>query len=145
MGRLSERVIRDELRQQAMSVPVPTDMWANISRQLDADKAPVVPAAMLAAPAVASQPVAAKRRRPPMRQMLAAGAVAGICWAVLIPLRGYLEPLQTVELSAPAAATTSRPEAPTDVEEVKRTRSNPAASRTSVHPTPWGGEGTTLY
>lgn len=37
--RPSDRTIRDELRREAAKVPIPDDMWQNISRQLDQDAA----------------------------------------------------------------------------------------------------------
>lgn len=146
MGRLNERIIRDELRKQAMSVPIPTDMWANISRQLDADQTPAAATPIVGVPTAPARTVAA-RRRSPMRHVLAASAVAGICWAVLIPLRGYIEPVQPAEVSAPAPASTlpiTRTETPVDVEEIKRPRNTPPAVRTSVTPHPFA-EGNTIY
>lgn len=35
--RPGDRTIRDELRREAAKVPIPEDMWQNISRQLDQD------------------------------------------------------------------------------------------------------------
>ncbi|MFZ5815752.1 MAG: hypothetical protein ACOY93_10680 [Bacillota bacterium] len=82
--RLNDRVIKESLRKQAMSVPVPEDMWANISRELDKDAA-------RERPPVSSR---AASQRMQARQMLAVAAAAGIFWMMIIPSGAYMDSLQ---------------------------------------------------
>jgi len=104
--RLNDRAIRAELRKQAISVPIPDDMWANISRELDKD----------AAKAAAKKTVAPKRANPtvkvPVRQVLALGAAAAVFWMVLIPSGANVDRLK--QPATPKAAYTT-PEARWDI------------------------------
>lgn len=86
--RLTDQVIRDELRREASSVPIPTDMWEQINHQMKG-----------------GQRGAAKQlvRRFPLRYTLVAGLAAGIFWLSLIPTSSLVE----------RSARTPAPEAPT--------------------------------
>lgn len=113
--RLNDRSIRDELRKQAMSVPIPDDMWANISRELDRDAAKAE-----------AKPLAASQARPRskslhVRQMLAIGAAAGIFWMMVIPSSAYVDrlkqpdPVPSTPVAAPAVPVTLSYAAPEDI------------------------------
>ncbi|MFZ5827546.1 MAG: hypothetical protein ACOY94_24860 [Bacillota bacterium] len=113
--RLNDRMIREGLRKQAMSVPVPEDMWANISRELDKDAAKAGPS------------VQARRSGPgfQVRQMLAVGAAAGIFWMMVIPSGAYVDRVQkpAPKPSATAVAQAATGEPPWDIpteEQIKR-------------------------
>lgn len=94
---LNDRGIRDELRKQAMSVPIPDDMWANISRELAKD----APKAAALAPAVAR----VSSHLVQVRQTLAIGAVAGIFWMMVIPSGAYVDRLKQPSPSPVVAST----------------------------------------
>lgn len=67
----SDRTIRDELRREAMQVPIPDAMWDEISRRLELDR---------------EQPSRVRhltRRAVPWKPALALTAVAGCCLAAL--------------------------------------------------------------
>lgn len=97
--RRNDRAIREELRREAMSVPIPDDMWANISKELDQDLA------ARARSAVQARPLHRSTRGVQMRQMLAIGAAAGIFWMMVIPSGAYVDRLQQ---PAPNAAEASQ-------------------------------------
>lgn len=70
---LDSRTLRDQLRREAAQVPIPQDMWAHISRELDRDQAREQ-----------------RRRRfsgmlTQWRPTIAFAAAAGIFWLSIIP------------------------------------------------------------
>lgn len=121
--RLNDRSIRDELRKQALSVPIPDDMWANISRELDHDAARVKAAP---APRPAARQVS---RGLQIRQMLAVGAAAGIFWMMVIPSGAYVDRFQRPgpgPAASPAAAT-AHAEVPWDIPTESHMKERPIA------------------
>lgn len=110
--RLNDREIREELRSQAMSVPIPDDMWAHIQRELDRDAAQ---AATQAAPA--PRVTVRSSRKPQLRQVLAIGAAAGIFWMVVIPSGRYVDRFRQPSPNAAASAEVamSTPDVPWDI------------------------------
>lgn len=124
--RLNDRVIREELRKQASSVPIPDDMWAHISRELEKDAA----AAQMPAPVPVRPLIAAQRhtrsRSLQLRQILAIGAAAGIFWMMLIPSSAYVDQLKQKDAppkepaSTSATATTvTQPPTPSSAEKIQ--------------------------
>lgn len=116
--RLSDRAIREELCRQTMSVPIPDDLWANISRELDKDTAKARPALRFRA----------SSRGVHLRQMLAIGAVAGIFWMMLIPSGAHVDrvqqPAPSPAAAPPAAAVTEA--IPWDIPSEERIKEQPS-------------------
>jgi hypothetical protein len=87
--RPSDRTIRDVLRREAASVPIPEDLWKNISNSLDRDAA------------------RAKRRQLAVRQgqwrpAVVLAIAAGFFWFALIPALPNMESTFPLEASPPS-------------------------------------------
>ncbi len=123
--RMNDRAIREELRKQAISVPIPDDMWANISRELDKD----------AAKAVRRERTATVRV--PVRQLLAFGAAAAVFWMVLIPSGKYVDRIKQPAAPKTIYTTTdTRWDIPTRTKVTAREpQSEPQVSVERRHPT----------
>lgn len=117
--RLNDRMIREDLRKRAMSVPIPDDMWANISRELDRDAAKTRPSLQSRRSSHGFQ----------VRQMLAIGAAAGIFWMMVIPSGAYVDRVQNPapKPTAPVSAHATADEAPWDIPTEEQIKSKPVA------------------
>lgn len=77
--RVDERTIRETLRADAAQVSPPPDLWERISRELDRDSARL---ARFALPRIPSAR---------LRQLVAVGVAAGLCWFLAVPAGPLIE------------------------------------------------------
>ncbi len=89
--RPSDRTIRDVLRREAASVPIPDDMWKNISKELDRDAA------------VSARHKQLVRQGGQWRPALILAVAAGFFWFALIPALPNMDTTFPKETSTPAA------------------------------------------
>jgi len=84
----SERALRNALHREAARVPIPQDMWENISSRLDED----------AVPAVHRRTLSGKEQ---WRPALALAVAAGFFWFALIPSLANVERVMPAESGLP--------------------------------------------
>ncbi|HYF93915.1 MAG TPA: hypothetical protein VD969_17005 [Symbiobacteriaceae bacterium] len=126
--RPSDRTIRDELRREAARVPVPEDMWQNISRQLELDSE-------------------RKRRRPRVRWLsewrpaVILGVAAGFFWFALIPSLPNTEnmPDNTTQTAIVIPASKTEPTVTTARSTVKESDLDPPDKMSPAMGTSTGG------
>lgn len=77
--RVDERTIRETLRADAARVSPPPDLWERISRELDGDSTRPV------------RPLPPRLSMARLRQVVAVGVAAGLCWFLAVPAGPLIE------------------------------------------------------